>query len=77
MAFRTDVAANILFGGRWRSGGPPTPAGDSISRCVRQLIPGRVLLIGRDKQGSETQPTSDYCPNSQKRFEFQCSQIGL
>ncbi|HEX4757182.1 MAG TPA: hypothetical protein VH308_04335 [Terracidiphilus sp.] len=63
MAFRTGVAANIHFGGRWRFGGPPTLAGDAISRGVRQLIPGRVLLGGSDKQGSETQPTSYPHPN--------------
>ena len=66
MAFRTDVAANIPFGGRWRFGGPPTLAGDAIGRGVRQLIPGRVLLGGSDKQGSETQPTYMPPPESLK-----------
>jgi hypothetical protein len=77
MAFRTGVAANIHFGGRWRFGGPPTQAGDAISCGVRQLIPGRVLLSNSDKRSSETRPTN-YChQNRKKRREFHSSQIGI
>ena len=64
MAVRTDAAANIPFGGRWRFGGPPTQAGYAISRGVRQLIRGRVSLSGSDKQSSETQPSCCPRPNS-------------
>ncbi|SPE18129.1 hypothetical protein SBA5_1380001 [Candidatus Sulfotelmatomonas gaucii] len=63
MAFRTDIAANVPFGGRWRFGGPPTLAGDTISRGVRQFIRGRVLLAGSDEQSSQTEPTYYRHPN--------------
>jgi hypothetical protein len=77
MAFRTDVAANVPFGGRWRFGGPPTLAGDAISRGVRQLIRGRVPLSGRDKQSSETDATYYRHSNPEEQHEFQCSQIAV
>ena len=57
MAFHTDVTANIPLDGCWGFSGPPTLTVDAVSRGVRQLIRGRVVLGGSDKQSSKTQET--------------------